>query len=190
MIVTFAHGAGYQRIVRFANYQAMFTPGMQGAYVEHVTVALRAFTSLAVLAGYLRFVEALSYSAVAVQAGGVGSSARGDGGAGIDARRSTVVLHDTRALTCSLDDHRHAQLPVGHVVAAHHLCGVCRGSAGHPLGTVSGVVRGHKDGATIVSYIVFGSALLLLTGLSAAREASKFEPDFNRPDEATARGGR
>ena len=37
----------------FANYQAMFTPGMQGAYVEYITVALRAFTSLAVLAGYL-----------------------------------------------------------------------------------------------------------------------------------------
>ena len=54
------------------------------------------------------------------------------------------------------------------------------------LGTVLGLFV-DKDGATIVSYIVFGSALLLLTvGLSGGKGSvwenlSKFELDFNRP---------
>ena len=60
------------------------------------------------------------------------------------------------------------------------------------LGTVLGLFV-DKDGATIVSYIVFGSALLLLTvGLSGGKGSvwdslSKYEIDFNRPDDASLR---
>ena len=60
------------------------------------------------------------------------------------------------------------------------------------LGTVLGQAVG-GDGATIVSYIVFGSALLLLTvGFSSGKSAiwdrlSTYEVEFNRPDDASLR---
>ena len=181
----------------FANYQAMFTPGMQGAYVEYVTVALRAFTSLAVLAGYLfcswRPYHILRVALVAMSVGLVGSSALAvmgapgsmvfdclffTGYACFDLLIWTIIVMLSYQSGTSL-------LRIICVVYAVDQLGIL-------LGTVLGLFV-DKDGATIVSYIVFGSALLLLTvGLSGGKGSvwenlSKFELDFNRPDEATAR---
>lgn len=181
----------------FANYQAMFEPGMQGAYVEYITVALRAFTSLAVLAGYLfyswRPYLILRAALVAMSVGLIASGALAVMGA------PGALVSDCLFFT----GYACFDLLIWTIIVmlsyksgTSLLRMICVVYAVDQLGILLGTVLGQlvdQDGATIVSYIVFGSALLLLTvGLSGGKGSvwdnlSKYEIDFGRADDTSSR---
>lgn len=181
----------------FANYQAMFTPGMQGAYVEYITVALRAFTSLAVLVGYLfyswRPYLILRAALVAMSVGLIASGTLAVMGAPGSLVSDCLFFTGYACFDLLIWT---IIVMLSYKSGTSLLRMICVVYAVDQLGILLGTVLGQfvdKDGATIVSYIVFGSALLLLTvGLSGGRGSvwgnlSKYEIDFNRPDDASLR---
>ncbi|WP_148044536.1 response regulator transcription factor [Eggerthella sinensis] len=181
----------------FANYQGLFASSSQGVYLEYVTVALRAFVSLAMLAGYLLY----SWRPYLILQGALVAMSLGLIGCGLLAVMGVPgsFVSDCLFFTgyaCFDLLIWMIIIMIGYKSGTSLLRIICVVYTVDQLGILLGTVLGQAvggDGATIVSYIVFGSALLLLTvGFSSGKSAiwdrlSTYEVEFNRPDDASLR---
>lgn len=180
----------------FVNYQAIFLTSVQSAYLEYATVALRAFVSLALLVGYLCYSwrpylilrvalvvmsVGLVISGVAAVLGAPGTFLSDclflGGYAGFDLLIWTLIIMISYRSGASL-------LRLICIVYSVDQFGILAGTV------VGRVVSGPN--AVVASYMVLGSALLLLTllfssGKNSVRDnLSTYEIDFVRVDDAAS----
>ena len=183
----------------FVNFQTMFAENVQGVSLDYAEILVRAATSLTILIGYLLYswrpYSILRFALVLMSVGLIAGGTMSVAGVG-----DTFVAN---ALT--LTGYACFDLLIWTIIVmlsyrsgASLLRIICVVYTVDQFGIFAGTSLGlaaHGDGATIVSSIVLGSVLLLVTlGFSSGKNAVKdslstYEIEFGKAEAAVQEGG-